>query len=119
MLKRIYWYSFNGVFRYMLLMSIVMNFASGVLTTLLKTIFAVSRPAVSVLVSPWNSNRSPPAVIRVLLTSSFSGLLSTTTRAYVAVLFFGTCDLSIQNSVFVPFIHWVPSVSVLLPWNNR
>ena len=55
-------------------MSIVMNFASGVLTTLLKTIFAVSRPAVSVLVSPWNSNRSPPAVIRVRLTSSFLGL---------------------------------------------
>ena len=115
MLKRIYGYSCNGVFRYMLLMSIVMNFSSGVLMTLLNTIFSVSRPATSVLVSPWNSNWFPPAVIRVQLTSSFSGLLLTTTCAYVAVLFFGTSTLLIQNSVFVPFICWVPSVSFLLP----
>ena len=88
----------------MLLMSIVINFALGVLTTLLNTIFAVSSPAVLVLVSPWNSNLSPPAVIHVRFISSFSGLLSTTTRAYVAVLSFGTWSLLIQNSVLVPFI---------------
>ena len=115
MLKCIYWSFFNGVFRYMLLMSIVMNFASGVFTTLLKTIFAVSRPAVSVLVSTWKSNRSPVAVIHVQLISSFWGLLLTMTRAYVAVLFVGTCALLIQNSLFVFFICWVPFVSFLLP----
>ena len=100
-------------------MSIVINFASGVLTTLLNTIFAVSSPTVLVLVLPWNSNRSPPAVIRVRLTSSFFGRLLTTTLAYVAVLSFGTWSLLIQNSVFVPFIRWLPSVSVLLPWNSQ
>ena len=91
MLNCIYWYFCSGVFRYILLMSIVMNFASGVLTTLLNTIFAVSKPAVSVLVSLWNSNQSPPAVIRVQFTSSFSGRLLTTNLVYVAVLFFGIC----------------------------
>ena len=56
------------------------------------------------LESPWKSNQSPPAVIRVRFTSSFSGRLLTTTLAYVAVLSFGTWSVLIQNSVFVPFI---------------
>ena len=109
MLNHIYWHSCNGVLRYILLMSIVMHFALGVLTILLKTIFAVSKPTASVLVSPWNSNRTFPTVICVRFTSSFSGHLLTTTCAYVAVLFFCTCSLLIQNSVFVLSIHWVPS----------
>ena len=119
MLNRIYWCSCSGVFRYLLLMSIDMNFASGVLTTLLNTIFAVSKSIVSVLVSPWYSSRSPLAVIQVRFTSSFSGRLSTTILAYMAVLFFVTCCFLIQNSVFVPFIRWLPSISFLLPWNSQ
>ena len=46
------WQSFRWVLRCTLLMSGVMNFASGVETTLLNRIFAVVRPAVSVAVSP-------------------------------------------------------------------
>ena len=85
-------------------MSIVVNFASVGLMTLLNTIFAVSSPTFLVLVPPLNSNQSPPVVILVRFTSSFSGLLSTTTLAYIAFLFFGTCSFLIQNSVSVPLI---------------
>ena len=37
----------------------------------IKPMVTVSRCAVSMLTSPWNDNRLPPAVILVLLTSSF------------------------------------------------
>ena len=119
MINLMYWYSWSSVFKYMLLMLIVINFSSNVLTRLLNTIFVVSSPAVSVLAIPRNSNQSPPAVIWVRFASSFSSLLSTSTLAYVAVLIVGTCCLSIQNRVSVPLIHSLPSVSFLLPVNNR
>ena len=44
MWKRIYWKSFRGILRKILLISIVMNFAPGVDIMLLNSIFAISSP---------------------------------------------------------------------------
>ena len=65
-LNCMYWYSCRGVSKYILLISMVINFASGVLMTQLRTIFAASRSAVSVLTSPWNFNWSTPMIILFL-----------------------------------------------------
>ena len=71
-------------------MSMAMNFAFLVDNTLLMRIFAVSDDAVSVDVSPQQSDRSPPAAILARFGSSFSGRTSATVPAQVAFLFAGT-----------------------------
>ena len=118
MWKRIYWKSFRGVIRYILLMSIVMNFAPGVDMMLLNRIFAVSSQAAFVLTSPSYFNWSPLAVILVWSCSAFSGHISQHTRVYVAFLFAWICCLWIQWHVSVPFTHWVPSSFLPMPWNS-
>ena len=104
---------------YILLMSMVMNFALGVDIMLLKRILGVSSPAVLVQTLPSYSKRSPLAVIRVWASSAFSGRKSKQIRVYMAIFPAGIMRLSIQKHVFVPLTHCVPSAFLPMPWNSR
>ena len=72
-------------------MSAVAYFASLVDMVLLRCIFIVSNPAVSVLVFPSYGSLSPPTVSLVRLMSSFCRRTSQQKRAYVTFFPVGTC----------------------------
>jgi len=108
-----YWKSFTGIFKYILLMSIVMNFASRGDMMLLNRIFIVYSPVVLILTSPSYFSWSPPAVILGRLGSDFSGRASQHIWAYMVFFFAGFCWLWIQWQVSVPFTCWVLSAFFL------
>ena len=102
---------FNKLYRYMLPTSPVNILAPGVEIVLFTSILVVSSDAVYVATSPSYGRRSPPAVIRVLYFSSFSGQKATVYLAYVTFLSFGTSALCIHSSTSIP-------LTSLYPWNN-
>ena len=92
-------------------MSAKRHLAHGVDTTLLKTHFVVLAYAVAALIFLVKSNKFPPTVDIVRSFSSFSGFTSHTIFPYVIFSSFGTWDLGMKMTVFVPF-------TILIPWAN-